>query len=133
MKHLLNNNDSELLLIDAASESIVSKSIDIKDFILRWNTKHPFDRWWRKYYKIPFGSEQHLNSNHIYMAIEARENKIFEDLKNDVSDLKDEDTTLIKVSGIGEISTNKREVKLRGSVLDREFANLDLSQFNDVK
>ena len=45
---------------------------EIDKFIFKWHD-FPFDYWWRKKYKIPFGSQAHREMNFIDMYIEYRE------------------------------------------------------------
>ena len=49
----------------------------IKINVIDWNNKYPIDRWYRKKYNIPFGSESHRNSNFFDMVFEFEEDKLF--------------------------------------------------------
>lgn len=50
----------------------------LDDFLVEWNLKFRCDRIYRKKYNIPFGSEQHLECNHIDMWLDLREDELFD-------------------------------------------------------
>lgn len=99
---------------------------EIDKFIFKWHD-FPFDYWWRKKYKIPFGSQAHREMNFIDMYIEYREefllNKAIEEHDKAVSDREDEELGLKDCS-------SKRVVKMTKQEIDDDFENLDLSQFD---
>lgn len=99
---------------------------EIDKFIFKWHD-FPFDYWWRKKYKIPFGSQAHREMNFIDMYIEYREefllNKAIEEHDKAVSDREDEELGL-------KDSSSKRVVKMTKQEIDDDFENLDLSQFD---
>lgn len=99
---------------------------EIDKFIFKWHD-FPFDYWWRKKYKIPFGSQAHREMNFIDMYIEYREefllNKAIEEHDKAVSDREDEEL------GIKD-GSSKRVVKMTKQEIDDDFENLDLSQFD---
>ena len=106
---------------------------NIKEFIEQWNKKHPYDRWWRKKYNIPFGSEKHLQQNHIDMVIEYREDLYFKQLGESsvAEEYKQEEASLI--SNIVAYKQNKLLSQQNKTISDKEYDDIDLSQFNDVK
>ena len=67
---------------------------EIDKFIFKWHD-FPFDYWWRKKYKIPFGSQAHREMNFIDMYIEYREefllNRAIEGYDKSVSDREDKE------------------------------------------
>lgn len=99
---------------------------EIDKFIFKWHD-FPFDYWWRKKYKIPFGSQAHREMNFIDMYIEYREefllNKAIEEHDKAVSDREDEELGL-------KDGSSKRVVKMTKQEIDDDFENLDLSQFD---
>ena len=54
----------------------------IKDYIIRWNYRFPFDRIWRKKYNVAFNSFDHRESSFLDQFIDIKEDELFEDLKN---------------------------------------------------
>ena len=99
---------------------------EIDKFIFKWHD-FPFDYWWRKKYKIPFGSQAHREMNFIDMYIEYREefllNKAIEEHDKAVSDREDEELGL-------KDGSSKRVIKMTKQEIDDDFENLDLSQFD---
>lgn len=99
---------------------------EIDKFIFKWHD-FPFDYWWRKKYKIPFGSQAHREMNFIDMYIEYREefllNKAIEEYDKSVSDREDEEQGL-------KDGSEKRVIKMTKQEIDDDFENLDLSQFD---
>lgn len=99
---------------------------EIDKFIFKWHD-FPFDYWWRKKYKIPFGSQAHREMNFIDMYIEYREefllNKAIEEYDKSVSDREDEELGL-------KDGSEKRVIKMTKQEIDDDFENLDLSQFD---
>ena len=99
---------------------------EIDKFIFKWHD-FPFDYWWRKKYKIPFGSQAHREMNFIDMYIEYREefllNQAIEEHDKSVSDREDEELGL-------KDGSEKRVIKMTKREIDDDFENLDLSQFD---
>lgn len=99
---------------------------EIDKFIFKWHD-FPFDYWWRKKYKIPFGSQAHREMNFIDMYIEYREefllNKAIEEYDKSISDREDEELGL-------KDGSEKRVIKMTKQEIDDDFENLDLSQFD---
>ena len=99
---------------------------EIDKFIFKWHD-FPFDDWWRKKYKIPFGSQAHREMNFIDMYIEYREefllNQAIEEHDKSVSDREDEELGL-------KDGSEKRVIKMTKREIDDDFENLDLSQFD---
>ena len=110
--------------------------MDIQDFITRWNQKYPFDRYIRKKYGILFGSKEHRAMNFIDMAIEFKEDIIIKHQEKKLEQQHERDWYNEGLPGNKQISPSegaKKTVKMTKKELDKEFENLDLSQFNDVK
>jgi hypothetical protein len=55
---------------------------DIKKYIIDFNIRFPYDRWWRKKYTIAFNSPLHRESNFIDQLIEYEEDQLFQELEN---------------------------------------------------
>lgn len=107
------------------------KKSNIYEFIENWNIDYPFDRWWRKKYNIPFGSKMHREASHIDMAIEYKEDLYFKHL-NDQKSVKDfemKEGTLI--SEIVALKLGKASNQQSKAEIDKDFNDLDLSQFNE--
>lgn len=66
--------------MDSASQS--------REFILEWNLRFRWDRKWRKKYKIPFGSKEHLAMNQIDIYLDILEDIEFEKLEKRFIDLE---------------------------------------------
>lgn len=93
---------------------------EIKTFIINWNKKHPIDYWWRKKYKIAFGSEKHRQANFIQMYFDYEEEKMMKRIYEPEikKELELDDSLTDKVS--------QKEI-------DYDFDNLDLSSYNSSK
>lgn len=104
---------------------------NLSEFIKQWNNKHPYDHWWRKKYNVPFGSKLHKEQNHIDMVIEYKEDLYFKRLNESsvVEEFKAEDRSLI--STIVALKQEKLLSKQNRTVTDKEFNDIDISQFND--
>lgn len=109
--------------------------LDFKQFLINWNILYPYDRVWRLKYNIPFGSEQHRNMHFQDMVMDLLEGKIMRELEEEqfadsMSDFFNaelpEETDQLKNQGKQVIK------KMTQSQLDKDFDNLDISQFNDV-
>lgn len=106
--------------------------LNIGKFIEEWNSRHPYDRWWRKKYNIPFGSKQHREASFIEMAIEYKEDLYFQKLANKEAEIDEIEREVDRMIA-GDANTQKsavKVVKMTKKELDTEFDNLDLSQFN---
>lgn len=88
---------------------------EIKNFLIDWH-QFPIDYWWREKYKVPFGSKQHREMNLIDMSIEYTEQVQVQKYLREV-DLEPEDR-------------DPRLVSMTQSEIDKDFEELDLSQFN---
>lgn len=106
---------------------------DLNEFIKEWNIKYPYDYWWRKKYNIPFGSEAHKSMSHINMAFEYKE-EIYFKRKAEVSVVKEfERDEVSLISNI--VAFKHRDLVTQQStrVTDKEFDDLDLRAFDDIK
>lgn len=99
----------------------------VDKFIFDWHD-FPFDYWWRKKYKIPFGSQAHREINFIDMYIEYREEFL---LNKALSDYEKADSA--KDDRALGIKDSEEVVKLSKKEIDEDFENLDLSQFDKKK
>lgn len=87
-------------------------------FLFSWH-QFPIDYWWRKKYKVPFGSPQHRAMNFIDMFIEFQEEA---DINRVIYNADEEFDEL----GI----KNERTVRLTDEEINNDFDELDLSQFD---
>lgn len=70
---------------------------NLRDFIVSWDNKFPWDLWWRKKYSIAFGSPQHRAISWLEAAIEYIEFCELESLKEaETNKTKGEDEMLEK-------------------------------------
>lgn len=60
----------------------------IRTLIVEWNLKYKYDRAWRLKYRIPFGSQKHLEVSQIDMMFDVLEDKVFEELQKEYEELK---------------------------------------------
>jgi hypothetical protein len=135
VQHLNQKKQSSKTLLSEVVKYTSFSPVDFKNFIIEWNTKYQFDRWWRKKYNVAFGCEAHMNMSHIWMIIEYREEKFFEKLKNDVKSEFDDISTdnLVKSAGLIKIGNDRGENEISQTVSDKEFNDLDITQFNEIK
>lgn len=92
----------------------------VNHFLINWH-KFTFDYWWRKKYNIAFGSPQHREMNFIDMFIEYKEEVLFNKYLNEDDKEENEDLGL-NVEG--------SEVKLTQEEIDKDYDEMDLTQFN---
>ena len=111
------------------SKSKATINLDINKFIREWNVRYPYDRWWRKKYNIPFGSEQHRKANFIDMIIEFKEEVYFQKLNKESAEDKEMELEVDKIIS-SENKGVKTTIKLSKKEIDDEFDNLNLNEFN---
>ena len=58
----------------------MSSQDDIRDYIINWNVRFPYDRQWRKKYNIPFKSAVHKEISFLDQLLDLEEDRIFEEL-----------------------------------------------------
>lgn len=113
-------------MMEAKKRNKVQEEVD--RFIFNWHN-FPFDYWWRKKYKVPFGSVAHREMNFIDMYIEYREEfllkKAVDEFEQSISDEED------KKLGLKD-GSDKKVVKMTKQEIDEDFENLDLSQFDKI-
>lgn len=62
---------------------------ELKDFVIRWNTRFPYDRYVRKKHNIAFLSEEHKSMSFFASMMEYEEDMLFSELrKGDNEDKK---------------------------------------------
>lgn len=99
---------------------------EVTAYIVNWNRLYPIDYWWRKKYKVPFGSEQHRQANFIQMYFDYKEDKMMRKLFEKES--KTTDRTFEEENKKHGVSKNMSQEQI-----DYDFENLDLSRYNTVK
>lgn len=50
---------------------------ELKTFMIQWNNRFPYDRWWRKKHGVAFMSEEHKKSSFIAQRMEFEEDSMF--------------------------------------------------------
>lgn len=50
----------------------------IREYVLEWNNKYPWDYRWRRKNGVAFGSERHLSTSFLQMKIELIEDQEYE-------------------------------------------------------
>lgn len=96
--------------------------MNTKEFIIRWNNRFPYDKWWRTKYNIAFNSKKHREHNQLDMYLEYLEDYLYKDSIDTKEKEKQKEEELKKGIWIKEKESNENEVDL--------FENLDLSQIN---
>lgn len=107
-------------------------NLSVPLFILEWNNKYPYDRWWRMKYNIPFGSKKHKEANFINMKIEYQEDILFHKMKKDIeenSEMSEDDGMAGKASEA--TIDGKKIVKMSKKEVDNEFEDLNLEDFDE--
>jgi len=93
--------------------------------VIKWNNQYPYDYLWRKKYKIPFGSTEHLNASHVDMCFDIIEEEY---IKSKIEEKKDTDDMLLDSFVVGD---NKKDkvIKLSKKEVDKEFDSIDITKF----
>lgn len=97
----------------------------VNHFIFAWN-QFPIDYWWRKKYNVPFGSKKHREMNFIDMYIEFQEDVVMNKVINKMGNEEDESENEM----LGLNNVDKNTISLSEEEIDKDFENLDLSQFD---
>lgn len=108
-------------------------TLDIRKFIIEWNSRYPYDKYIRKKYGIIFGSKQHRELNFLDMAIEYKEDAIIDEAIEEQMNQENKNFWKSDIPGLNELKENKNIeiMKVSKKQLDKDFEELDLSQFND--
>lgn len=56
---------------------------DIRKYVVRWNNKFPYDRWWRQKHGVAFGSPEHKETSFIDQYFEFVEDMMFTELQEE--------------------------------------------------
>jgi hypothetical protein len=94
----------------------MSDTKNLKAEIIKWNNENPLDSWWRKRYKVPFGSSAHLEISQWDILFVFLEQKIYSDyimLQQDLSKKEE------RLKNNGWLSTNS-------DVSDEDFDNIKI-------
>lgn len=57
---------------------------DIKNYIVQWNLRFPYDRRWRKKYNMAFGCSDHRESSFFDQVVDIEEDNLFKLLSEKV-------------------------------------------------
>lgn len=104
--------------------------MSVKQILLDWNLRFPYDRRFRKKYNISFNSIEHRNTNQIDVYFDLYEDSLFDRYEKEY---------LEKVKGeenykkTGEFLKKEEQQEMTEQQISEVFDNLDLSQFNDKK
>lgn len=104
--------------------------LDLDESIIDWSNRFPIDHWWREKHGVPFGSPEHLNASHLNMLFEFREQVMILEFKKkrEAKELElDEDFSDL---GLTKKDPTKETQAMTKKDIDREFEDLDLSQFH---
>lgn len=130
---MLNRNTPRKPPSNAARPLTTSRVNSLRNLVIDWNMKYPVDHWWRKHYKIPFGSPEHRQMTFLDMAFEYIEYVEFRiiDIQRKLKDKREAD---IKTNELfSQVSPGKEIVPMSKKEISAEYDNLDLDQFNDKK
>lgn len=116
------NQELKKIKVDEVKETAIST---IKKKIVEWNSKHPYDHWWRTKYNIPFNSEQHRSMSLVDIIFQYNEHKLYSAIE---STTQDDVNDVIKRFINGDKILTKKELQK----IDEEdvFVNLDLTKLN---
>lgn len=103
----------------------------IKQSIIEWNLRYPFDYLWRKKFNVKFGSKEHLEKNFIDMKFDLMEDEIIESLhKKHKLRKKYRDKLLIKNEQQEEDIFNEKP-SFTPEEADELFDQINLDDYND--
>lgn len=107
--------------------------LDFKQFLIDWNLQYPWDRYWRKKYHVSFGSAEHRAMRFEDMVMDLMEDKVMKELEEENFHETLTDFFQAELPGEKEVleKEGKKVVKVSQAQLDRDFEELDISQFND--
>lgn len=55
---------------------------DVRNQVIDWNVKFPYDRLWRKKYNIPYNSAVHREICFLDQIVDIEEDRFFEEILN---------------------------------------------------
>lgn len=58
---------------------------ELRTYILQWDNRFPFDRWWREKHNVAFLSTQHRETNFLYQKLEYVEEQMFTEIEQSKS------------------------------------------------
>ena len=88
---------------------------DIGENILIWNSLYPLDRYYRKKYKIGFGSAQHKETNQVDILLDLFEETIIENAEQE----RQEYEANLEAISRGEIRGTATEDREAGDTFER--------------
>ncbi len=99
---------------------------DLKNLLIYWNNKFPFDRVYRQKHGIAFGSEEHRRVNQIDVYNDALEDRLFTEFYEEQAERKRLQEAYAK-DGI----LNKEASKALEESLEEVFDNIDVTKLNE--
>lgn len=97
-------------------------------FIFQWHD-FPFDYWWRKKYRVPFGSVAHREMSFIDMYIEYREDLMVSRSLEQIE--ADDGWTPEDEEALGLKAKSSNVVQMSQEEIEEDYENLDLENFNE--
>lgn len=91
-----------------------------KQGLKKWEDLFPLDSWWRKKYKVAFGSKQHLEITQLAIYYDWLSDQINREFFEEMKLIDDKKEKLVL-----SILTDRSPQK---EMTDREFDDLDLSK-----
>ena len=107
----------------------------IEESVIDWGARHPIDVLWRREFKIPFGSEQHLKTSFIDQLFWFEEKKMINKMiseeskkSNNVVEDSEENERVIE-SGEQDFKKNSiNVVQMTDEEIDEEFENINIKE-----
>ena len=99
---------------------------NLQHYVLWWNSRFPYDRWWREKHKVAFMSPRHKEANFIHMKFEYEEDRFFRKLlieRNREDEKEDE-----SFDGVERLL--KRRINPSTPLTDQEFDDIDINNLN---
>jgi len=87
----------------------------IRDFIEKWDSEHPVDFWYRRKFRIPFGSPEHLATSFIDQQIWHEEQEMVKRIQ-ERPDLAEQ----------GVIDSSSEGIQLTQEEVEDAFDDLDI-------
>ena len=98
-------------------------SLDLREYVIRWNNTFKIDRWWRTKHKVAFHSAQHLEMNFIDMKFEFIEDMM---VQQQIDKRKDGSDDLSRYEAGMNDYLNKNIKKYSQKEVDDAFENINL-------
>lgn len=94
-------------------------------FIFQWHD-FPFDYWWRKKYRVPFGSAAHREMSFVDMYIEYREDLM---VTRSIEQAESDGWTPEDEEALGLTTKSDKLVQMSQKEIEEDYENLNLENF----